>query len=106
MTPARDADPPMSLNRQIDVVGRRLGERRRRIAEETATLRQGLRQRLTSPGALLAAIGVGIALEQSKHRGRWSLLRALNVLNAGVALLATISRRKPQPPGAGNPSVR
>jgi hypothetical protein len=107
MSSVVDADTPTSLNRQIDIVARRLAERRLRVAADAARLRQTFRRRLVSPGMLLAAVGVGIALEQSKRRRQWSLLSALNAFNAGATLLATISRpAKPEPPSRGAPYVR
>lgn len=89
--PASTTELGRARSSPIDVVTRRLGERRRRIGTETAALRHRLRERPTSPGALLAAGGVGVALEQSKRRRRWSLLSALNVFNALATLLATMT---------------
>ena len=93
-----DTDTPMSLNRRIDVVARRLAQRRLRVADDAARLRQTFGHRLVSPPMLMAALGVGIAVEQSKRPRRWSLLGTLNVLNGGATLWATMSRRAKREP--------
>ena len=105
--PARDPAPEIALQRRIGVVARRMNLRRQRIATDADRLRRTLHDRLRSRGALLTAIGVGVALEQSRRRRPWSLAGVLNVINAGLALKASIEQhRHPAAPRDAERSVR
>jgi hypothetical protein len=60
---------------------------------------------MVSPGVLLLAVGVGVALEQSSHRRGWSLPNLLDATDAGLRLLLTFSSSVRHSPGETTPSV-
>ena len=98
---APETDPEIALDRQIGDVARRMHVRRRAIATDAEQLRRTFNDRLRSPGALLTAMGVGVALEQSRRRGHWSLVSVLNVINAFLALKSSLKAHVSEPPSRG-----
>src|SRR5262245_3106114 len=89
--PAHDPAPEIALDRQIGVVAARMNARRQRIVDDAERLQRTFNDRLRSPAALLAAIGVGVALEQTRRRRRsWSLVGIINVVNACLALKTSL----------------
>lgn len=46
---------------------------------------------LTSPRMLVAAVGVGVAVEQTSHHRGWSAATVIEAANAGMGLLFSLS---------------
>lgn len=88
----------MSLRRQVAGLEQELILRRQRLRDVAAGIRRKTASRMVSPGVLLAAAAVGVALEQSGHPRGWSLPNALDVTNAGLRLLLTFSSSMPHSP--------
>ena len=91
MSRTRELVYSRSLRRQVAGLEQDLVLRRQRLRAVAAGLRRKTVSRMVSPGALLAAAAVGVALEQSGHRRDWSLPNALDATNAGLRLLLTLS---------------
>jgi hypothetical protein len=80
-----------SLRRQVTGLEQRLVLRRPRLRNIAVGIRRSTASRLASPGMLLVAVAVGVALEQSGHHRNWSLPNVLDATNAGLRLLLTFS---------------
>lgn len=91
MRRAREGVHAQSLRRQVAGLEQQLVLRRRRLRDGVAEISRKTATRMVSPGVLLVAFGVGVALEQSGHRRGWSLPTALDATNAGLRLLLTFS---------------
>lgn len=91
MSRAREEFHSRSLRRQVAGLEQQLVLRRQRLRDAAAGIRRKTATRMVSPGVLLAAVAVGVALEQSSHRRDWSLPNALDATNAGLRLLLTLS---------------
>lgn len=72
MTPdaGRESGPRVSLERRIREVEARLADRQRAVGAGAAALESGVRAAMTSPLALLAAVGAGFAIGQYSKRRR------------------------------------
>jgi hypothetical protein len=113
--------PSLPLEQQIRNSERRLAERRRSASAHLATAQRRARAGLTSPGTLLVALGVGVALGQfvsmrrdpvprAPVRGAGEasgagvlamLLDALRIVAPLVAMLSTLDAVRAAVPGAG-----
>jgi hypothetical protein len=91
MSRAREVVQSQSLRRQVAGLEQQLVLRRQRLRNGAADIRRKTAARMVSPGVLLVAAAVGVALEQSGHRRGWSLPNALDATNAGLRLLLTLS---------------
>lgn len=65
--------------------------RRQRLRMTAHDLKRKFSARMTSPGMLLSAVGVGVALEQANHHRGWSILSILNAANSSIQLLLSFS---------------
>lgn len=99
MSRARAVFHSRSLRRQVAGLERQLAQRRQRLRTIAAGIRQKTTSRMVTPGALLVAVGVGVALEQSGQRRDWSLPNLLDATNAGLRLLLTFSSLERHSPG-------
>lgn len=106
MSRAREMVHSRSLRRQVAGLERKLVLRRQRLRNIAAGITQKTASRMVTPGALLVAVGVGVALEQSGHGRGWSLPTALDATNAGLRLLLTFSSLVHHSPSETTPSVR
>lgn len=105
MSRTREVVPSQSLRRQVAALEQQLVLRRRRLRDVAAGISRKTATRMVSPGVLLVAFGVGVALEQSGHRRGWSLPNALDATNAGLRLLLTFSSLERRSPGQAGASV-
>ncbi len=76
-----------TLLRQITELEAQLDRRRQRLQVQVEGIRQKVTGQLITPGVLLAAVGIGITLEQSHHLKFWSVAALLNAVNASLGLL-------------------
>jgi hypothetical protein len=93
------------LRQQVVGLERQLVLRRQRVRNIAAGIGRKTADRMVSPGVLLLAVGVGVALEQSSHRSGWSLPNLLDAADAGLRLLLTFSSSVRHSPGETTPSV-
>lgn len=91
MSRAQKVVHSQSLRRQVAELEQRLVLRRQRLRNVAAGISRKAASRMVSPGVLLVAVGVGVALEQSSHRRGWSVPNVLDATNAGLQLLLTFS---------------
>ena len=105
MSRAREESHSRSLRQQVAGLERQLVRRRQRLRNVAARISRKTASRMVSPGMLLVAVGVGVALEQSGHRRGWSLPNLLDATNAGLQLLLTFSSSVRHSPRATTPSV-
>lgn len=106
MTAVEKAGTSPSLGSQVTSLRNQVILRRQRMRSVAAGLNRKISTRMTSPGMLLAAVGVGVAVERtSRHRG-WSLATVLDVTYSCITLLlsftssmqqTTESRRRLEP---------
>jgi hypothetical protein len=75
------------LGRQITDLEAQLARRRHNVRLQARGIRQDIAGALITPGTLLAAVGVGVALEQSSHPKIWSIAAILEAINASLGLL-------------------
>lgn len=101
----REVSHSRSLRQQVTGLERQLVLRRQRLRNIAARISRKTASRMVSPGVLMVAVGVGVALEQIGHRRGWSLPNALDATNAGLRLLLTFSSSVRHSPGATTPSV-
>ena len=80
-----------SLQTQIDELEGRLRERRSRAAAQVIGIGQQLRARMTAPGTLLIAVGVGVIVEQGSRNTTWSLAPLLRGLNMSRNFFVTLT---------------
>ena len=82
-----ELDPP--LHRQIDEMERKLADHRGQLGTDLRGVAGKLRTKLVAPGTILAAVAVGVVIEQNSRPRTWSLAPMLQGL--GVASrLATV----------------
>ncbi|HLF31185.1 MAG TPA: hypothetical protein VI566_09185 [Xanthomonadales bacterium] len=91
MMEARVPNNSQSLRNQVTGLERQLMLRHRRVQTLVVEINGKVAARLSSSGMLLAAVGIGVAVEQtSRHRG-WSLATMLDAANACIGLLLSFS---------------
>jgi hypothetical protein len=105
MSRAREMVHSQSLRRQVAGLEQQLVLRRRRLRDVAARISRKTAARMVSPGVLLVAAAVGVALEQSGHRRDWSLPNALDAANASLRLWLTFSSSARHAPVETSPSV-
>lgn len=76
-----------SLVRQVQRLEDRIQRRPDRLRLIVVGIKRKTAARMASPGTLLAATGIGIAIEQTSHHRRWT---AANILNAGYAVVTLL----------------
>lgn len=105
MSVAKDSVVALPLAVRIDGLEKSLLERRRRISTGAMGIGPKLRARLTSPGMLLAAVGLGVVLGRGvRQHGGWSLLTVLNAASTGSRLLMNAMSSPKQPQASTNES--
>jgi hypothetical protein len=97
------SEQAQSLSHQVTSLENRLMLRRRRVRALVEDINGKVAARLISPGTLLAAFGIGVAVEQISHHRAWSLATALDTANAFAGLLLALSSPAQQ---AGNSARR
>lgn len=85
-----------SLRRQARNLEKQLILRRQRVRMTAHCINRKISAEMTSPGMLLAAVGIGVAVEQTGHHRGWSLSGILNATNACINLLLSFSSVTPQ----------
>lgn len=85
------ADPDGSLDAQIAAMEGQLLRRRIQIVSNAKALKSAFWQRIASPGMVIAAVCVGVALGRNKPRRYWSVLSVLNAINTCATLLVAVS---------------
>ena len=106
MTSAGNLNPrgrERPLRHQVSDLEAQLMLRRRQLRARVEAISRQLVSQATALPMLLAAAGVGAAIEQTRHRG-WSIATMLRAVDAGLALLLSLSalvqqttRPAPQP---------
>ena len=91
MTGVRVQRGSSSLRNQVAGLEKQLMQRRQRVHARAAGANRKVAARLTSPGMLLAAVGVGMAVEQASHHRAWSLATVFEAANAFTGLLYTLT---------------
>lgn len=80
-----------SLRNQVNDLEARILLRRQAVRSLVAGGNQKIVSWLTSPRMLLAAVGVGVAVEQTSHHRGWSVATVIDAANAGMGLLFALS---------------
>ena len=80
-----------SLRNQVSDLEAQLILRRQSVRSLVAGTNQKVVSWLTSPRMLLAAVGVGVAVEQTSHRRGWKVATVIEAANAGMVLLFALS---------------
>lgn len=80
-----------SLRKQVAGFEAQLKLRRQRVSALVTGAHQTVAAQLTSPGMLLAAVGVGVAVEQAGHHRAWSVAAMLEASHPWVRLLLTLA---------------
>jgi len=99
MSVAKDPVDALPLAVRIDALEKSLLERRQRISTGAKGIGPKIRARMASPGILLAAVGLGVALGRGRRQlGAWSWMTVLNAFSTGGTLLmnALSSPKQPQ----------
>ncbi len=76
-----------SLAHQVIHLEEQLVQRRRRIRTLATGIKRRVTGRMVSPGVLIAAVGVGVALEQSSRDKGWSPAIVFDAANESLRLL-------------------
>lgn len=91
MTGAGGPHRSRSMRHQVASLEQRLILQRQGVRNILAGMQRKMAARMSSPRMLLAAVGIGVALEHaSRHRG-WSLASVLDATNACFRLLLSFS---------------
>lgn len=76
------------MRHQVTELEMQLLERRHLVGAVISGIRQKIATQMVSPGMLLAAVGIGVAVEQTtRHRG-WLLKDVLEASNVWLALMS------------------
>ena len=81
----------LSLRHQVSDLEKQLMQRRSRVRARVVRANRNVAAGLTSPGMLLAAVGVGVAVEQARHHRGWSLATVIEAANACAGLLLALT---------------
>jgi len=85
-----------SLRSQVTRLQNQIVLRRQRMRSVAAGINQKINARMTSPGMLLAAVGVGVAVERTSRDRDGSLATVLDATYACIRLLLSFSSSMPQ----------
>lgn len=98
MSAAKDSIDALPLAVRIDGLEKCLHERRRRISAGARGIGPKIQARITSPGMLLAAVGLGMVLGRgSRQHGGWSMMTVLNAVSTSCTLLMNAASFQKQP---------
>ena len=87
MIDAHTSGRSRSLAYQVIDLEQQLAQRRQRVRTLATGIKRKVTAQMISPGMLAAAVGIGVALEQtSRHKG-WSLVTLLDAANESFRLL-------------------
>jgi hypothetical protein len=84
-----------ALTRQITELEAQIVRRRHNLHLQVTGIRQKVTGQLITPGVLLAAVGIGVTLEQSQHLKFWSVAALLNAVNASLGLMHSFKPSDP-----------
>ena len=76
-----------SLAHQVSDLEKQLLQRRQRVRALTTGIKRKVTARMIAPGTLVAAVGIGVALEQTSRAKGWSLATVLDAANESFRLL-------------------
>ncbi len=76
-----------SLAHQVIDLEQQLTQRRQRVRSLARGIKRKVTAQMISPGMLVAAVGIGVALEQTSHHKGWSLATVLDAANESFRLL-------------------
>ena len=92
----KSVDVIAPLQSQIDALEQQLAMNRNQIGADLRGVARTLRAKMVAPGAIMAAVAVGVIVEQGTRRHRtWSLapvLQGLSVANSLVVTLGTLAK--------------
>jgi hypothetical protein len=91
---------PRSLRQQVAVLENQIMRRRKKVRMTVPAITGKVAAQLSSPMALLAAVGIGVAVEQASHHRGWSLATVLDASNACLGLLLSFSSLTQRPNGS------
>jgi len=90
MIQAQVFEHPRSLTHQISVMEKQISRRRKTAGALATGIRRKVTEPAITPAALVVAMGIGVALEQTSHHQGWSLTAMLDAADAGLRLLLSI----------------
>ena len=73
MIGADKSEDSRSLAHQVSDLEQQLTQRRQRVRSLARGIKRKVTAQMISPGMLVAAVGIGVALEQTSHHKGWSL---------------------------------
>lgn len=79
------------MKTRIDTLENQILARHQRIGTVVTDIGQKVRAKAVSPGALLAAVGLGVVVEQGRRSRGSSLANTLNAVNVYSAALVALS---------------
>lgn len=85
------SEPSRSLTRQVNTLETQIILQRRSVRMAAAGFKRKITARMVSPGSLLAAFGIGVAMERASHHRGWSLATVVNAAIASIRLLLAFS---------------
>jgi ribose 5-phosphate isomerase RpiB len=87
MIGADKSEDSRSLAHQVSDLEQQLTQRRQRVRSLARGIKRKVTAQMISPGMLVAAVGIGVALEQTSHHKGWSLATVLDAANESFRLL-------------------
>ncbi len=81
------------LHTQIDAIEQRLVMNRNQLGADLRAIARKLRAKLVAPGSIMAAVALGVIVEQGSRHRTWSLapvLQGLGVANSFVVMLGSL----------------
>jgi len=91
MTEINEAGRSLSLRNQVTSLQNQIILWRQRVRLVVAGINRKISSRMTSPGMLLAAVGVGVAVERTSRHRDWSLATVLDATYACMRLLLSFT---------------
>jgi hypothetical protein len=89
MSLIRSTNDEHTLSQQIILLEQQLIRRRDVVRNQLAAVGQKVIPQKVTPGLLLTAAGIGVALQQHSHKSAWSLAALLDAVDAGSRLMLT-----------------
>jgi hypothetical protein len=78
---------PRSLTRQVNALEMQVMSHHRNLKAVEAGFKRKITAGMVSPGSLLAAVGVGVVMEQTNHHRGWSPATVVAAADASIRLL-------------------
>jgi hypothetical protein len=85
-----DVDRTAPLHTQIDAIERRLATDRNQLGADLRGIARKLRAKVVAPGSIMAAVALGVIIEQGSRHRTWSLAPVLQGLTAANSLVVMV----------------